>query len=286
MMPYWLGFAVWIGLTYACFVAAAASIGRRYGLPFALAHPGVIANFLIGQNGFLTASIFMFGSKMLDRSPFLAGAIFGMLVIKPQLGILLPVAFIAGRNWKALLGGALSSVSALLLAALVLGLGAYRGFFAILPFYTSAMRASLWPWNELASTFAFFRFFGVPQAPALLAHGIIAAGAVAVTWRAWWLKSDNRVAVLAAATMLFAPYLLTYDSLFLAVPLMALAAQRRSPLVVALIWLCCFLPIAGYFGWYHGPNTIPFASLLSLWGLHLGAASNSAPADASILRSA
>ena len=128
MMPYWLGFVAWIGLTYACFVASAAAIGKRYALPFALAHPSVIANFLIGQNGFLTAAIFMFGSKMLDRAPLLGGAIFGLLVIKPQLAVLLPVALIAGRDWKALLGGALSSLSALLLGALILGLDAYREF--------------------------------------------------------------------------------------------------------------------------------------------------------------
>jgi hypothetical protein len=286
MLPYWIGFAAWIGLTYACFVASAASIGKRYALPFALAHPGVVANFLIGQNGFLTASIFMLGSKLLDRAPLLSGAVFGLLVIKPQLGVLLPLAFIAGREWKAFLGAIASSVLALLLAALILGIDAYRGFFGILPVYANGLAAGLWQWNELASPFAFLRFFGIPQAPALLAHGIVATGAVVLTCRAWWLRLDNRGAILAAATMLVAPYLLTYDCLFLAVPLMTFATERRAPLVVVLTWLCCFLPIVGYFGWYHGPNTIPVASLLSLWGLHGGVAAKSAPPEASSFRSA
>ena len=152
--------------------------------------------------------------------------------------------------------------------------------------YASGIAASLWPWNELASPFAFFKFVGVPQLPALLAHGAIAMVAIVLTSRAWWLRLDNRVAILAAATMLVAPYLLTYDCLFLAVPVMALAAERRAPVLVALIWLCCFLPIVGFFGWYHGPNTIPFASLLCLWGLHGGAVARSAAPDASALQSA
>lgn len=273
MMPYWLGFAAWIGLTYACFASSAAAIGKRYALPFALSHPSVIANFLIGQNGFLTGSIFLFGSKMLDRAPLLGGAILGLLVIKPQLAVLLPVAFIAGRDWKAFLGAATSSLSALLLAALVFGLGPYQGFFEILPVYARGIASSLWPWNELASPFAFFRYLGMPQIPALLAHGAIAIIGVFLTCRAWWLRSDNRVAILAAATMLVTPYLLTYDCLFLVVPIITLATAGRAPVLVALIWLCCFLPVADYFGWYHGPNTIPFASMLSLWGLHTTMAS-------------
>jgi hypothetical protein len=281
MMRYWLAFVLWIALTYGCFALSAAWIGRRYSLPFALSHPSVVTNFLIGQNGFLTASIFMLGSKLLGNAPLLAGAVFGLLIIKPQLAVLLPFAFVAGREWKAFAGAALSSISALLLAALVLGTEAYRGFFAILPVYAHGFAANLWPWNEVASPFAFFRFIGVPQVPALIGHGIIAAVAIAVTCRAWWLRHDNRIPVLAAATMLVIPYLMTYDCLFLAAPMMTLDAEQRRPHLVALIWLCCFLPVMGHFGWYHGPNTIPFASLLSLWGLLSKPASESGVANGS-----
>ena len=42
-------------------------------LPYSLAHPSVLTNMLIGQNGFLTSAIFVTGANLLDKRPFLAG---------------------------------------------------------------------------------------------------------------------------------------------------------------------------------------------------------------------
>jgi hypothetical protein len=272
-MPYWAGFATWVALTFAGFVASAALIGGRKKLPFALSYPGVVPNFMIGQNGFLTASIFMFGARTLERVPFFGGAIFGLLVIKPQLALALPFAFIAGREWKAILGGTVSSVGALMLAWTVFGTGVYKGFFGILPFYTQAMGADKWPWNELASPFASLRFLGVPQTPALAIHWAIALVAIALVCRAWWLKLDERVEIMACATMLVPPYLFTYDSPLLALPLLSFVNARRHVWMVPTVWLLCMLPVTTYFHWYQGPNTIPLASVLCLWALHGGSPS-------------
>jgi hypothetical protein len=268
MMPYWAGFAAWVALTYVCFFASSILIGSRKTLPFALSHPGVMANFLIGQNGFLTSSIFIAGTKALERSSFFGGAILGLLMIKPQLALVLPFAMIAGRHWNAILGGIFSSASALLVSWLAFGTGVYKGFFDILPIYTDAMSANKWPWNELASPFALLRFLGMPQPMALAIHGLIAFVAIVLVWRAWRLKLAERVAILACATMLVPPYLFTYDSLLLVLPVLSLAHGRRPIWAVPTIWILCFLPVATYFRWYPGPNTIPVASLLCLGALH------------------
>jgi hypothetical protein len=37
---------------------------------------------------------------VLERRPYLAGSLFGLMIFKPQLGLLLPVALIAGRQWR------------------------------------------------------------------------------------------------------------------------------------------------------------------------------------------
>jgi hypothetical protein len=281
MMPYWAGFATWIVLTYAGFVASGALLGGREKLPFVLSHPGVVPNFMIGQNGFLTGSIFMFGAKTLERNPFFGGAIFGLLVIKPQLALVLPFAFIAGREWKAILGGIVSSVGALILAWVVFGTDVYKGFFGILPIYTQAMGADKWPWNELASPFASLRFLGVPQTTALTIHAVIAIVAIALVCRAWWLKLNGRVAILACATMLVPPYLFTYDSPLLALPLLSFVNPRRAVWIVPTVWLLCMLPVTTYFHWYLGPNTIPIASILCLWALHKNEASTHVPMEVS-----
>jgi hypothetical protein len=265
LMPYWLAFAVWIAATAALYLFVSRAIAP---LAYRLAHPEALANALIGQSGFLTTAIFIAGMRALERKPWVGGGILGLLVIKPQLALILPIALLAGREWRAIAGAAVSSIAILLLALLALGMDAYRGFFAILPVFIDAMATSRWPWNELASVFAFARHLGVPQQPALVLHAIIALGATALVWRAWSRKSELRVPVLAAAILLIPPYLFTYDALLLIVPMGWLIVRERAPWVIAVAWLCCLLPIVTYIGFYQGPNPIPVAALLCLWALH------------------
>ena len=50
-----------------------------------------------GQNGFLTAALLGGALHWLDRRPWLAGVLIGCLAYKPQFGVLIPVALLAGR---------------------------------------------------------------------------------------------------------------------------------------------------------------------------------------------
>jgi hypothetical protein len=265
LFPYWVAFALWVGLSATVF----ALVARKFGsLPYAISHPAFLTNVLIGQNGFITASIFMSGLGALRRNPMLGGIILGLMIVKPQLALLLPFAMVAGRQWKAIAGAAISAVLALAIALLVFGPPAYEGFFKILPFFTNAMAGSRWPWNEMVSVFAFLRYFGVTQNPALALHSLVAVAAIAMVCHAWWHDLDERDGILATATLLMPPYLLTYDALLLVIPTFWLVDKQRHLWVIPIAWLLCFLPIAGYFEYYHGPNTISLAAMLYLWALH------------------
>jgi hypothetical protein len=275
LLPFWIAFPAWILITGIIYVCA---VRREVSLPYALAHPSVLSNTLIGQNAFLTSAIFIGGTEFIARRPYVAGAILGLLVIKPQLAILLPIGMLAGREWKVIVAACISATALLLLALIIFDSAAYGGFFQILPFYTDAMRESRWPWSEIASTFAFLRKLGCPEATALIVHGIIALVAALMTARAWWLRTDERVPILASATVLIPPYIFTYDALLLVSPLAFLITQLRRPLVSAFIWLLCLLPVAGYFGFYSGPNTVPIAAMAALWALHRAEARATPPA--------
>lgn len=264
LLSYPAAFAAWLAFCVTVFVLASRSVAP---LHYRLGHPQAIGNALIGQNGFLTSAIFIAGTARLERAPFVGGAILGLLALKPQLALLLPVALLADRQWRAIAGGAASAALLLLTALAALGPAAFRGFLDIMPLFTGAMSTGRWPWNELASPFAFARHLGIPQTPALALHALVALAAAAVTWRAWRARREDRVAVLAAATLLVTPYLFTYDALLMVVPLGWLIVRERHPRVVALVWLFCLLPIATYFGGYAGPNTIPLAAILALWTL-------------------
>ena len=254
-------FASWLLLTGGLYVAA---VRRTAPLPYSLAHPAALANILIGQNGFLTASLFIGGTALLDRRPFLGGLTLGLMIIKPQLALLLPVIVIAARMWSAMAGAIISAATFSLLALALLGPESFVGFWRILPAYAGFMAQAQLPWVELASPFALMRWFDVPQGIALIVHAIIAAAAAALVWWSWRSAIPQRVPMLAAATMLVSPYIFTYDALLLVVPLGWFIGRQEHPVLVAMLWMLCLLPVASYTGFYSGPNSIPVAAIICL----------------------
>ena len=262
MLPFWIGFAAWLGATAALYLL----VTRRWiEARFALAQAAAAANFITGQNGFLTAGIFVGGTRQVASRPFLAGAILGLLAFKPQLAILLPVALIAGREWRAIAGGIASSLVLLALGLILFGAASYSHFLAILPHFSRWLSAGRWPWGELASPFALLRWFGVPMAAALAVHACIALTAAAVTAWAWAFKSERRAEILAAATLLVPPYLFTYDALLLTLPLAWLVRKREHRLESVGVCILALLPVIAYFRPF--PNTIPLAAMAALWAL-------------------
>lgn len=260
LLPYLWALIVWVVVTAAFFAYATRRVVEA---PYAFAHPSVLINGWIGQNGFLTAGIFTGGTALLGKRPFLAGVILGTLVFKPQLALLLPVAVIAAREWRAVAGAMLSAGALLLLALIAFGPASYVGFWKILPLYTELMRQDKWPWNEFISPFAFFRYLGVDRTVAMTIQALVALAASAVTWIAWRRNWEAKVPILAAATLLVPPYLLTYDALLLIVP-MGYWIARRQPWPAVIVWFLCLLPVVFYFGLYRGPNTIALAAVLAL----------------------
>lgn len=264
LLPYWLAYVPWIIGTIALYLASTRTV---VSARFALAHPAALVNTIIGQNGFLTSAIFLSGVALVAARPVVGGIILGLLVIKPQLAVLVPVALLASRNWRAIGAGAFSSLLLLAFAAAVFGFESYRAFIGMAQQQSIFLSTREWDWSEQASIFAFLRYFGVDRAVAFSAQAAVALAAAAVTWRAWALGHKQRTGILAAATLLVPPYLLAYDSLILILPLAALLGDARRPWLPGLIWLCLFVPLFGYVGIYEGPNTIPAAAVLCLWGL-------------------
>lgn len=270
---FWLGFALWLIATGTLYLYGALKFTRW---PYALSNPPLLLNAMIGQTGFLMSGIFMVGLSLIARRPVLAGMVLGVLVVKPQLALLLPFATIAGRHWRVIAGAAASSSLLLVAALAVFGLGAYEGFFNILPRYAASMAASRWPWNELVSPFALARFCGIAQTPALAVHVIVAIAATAITTRAWWLDLDEKIPVLGAATLLISPYVFTYDALLLIVPAAWLIREGRFA-AVTVLWFLALTPLLTYFTPWVWPNLIPVAALFCLWLLHpMGKATASA----------
>jgi hypothetical protein len=253
-------YALWDVVTGALYAFA----GRRIApLAYVLANPPVLVAAMIGQSSLLTSAILIAGLSAVGSAPFVAGAILGLLIIKPQLALMLPVAMLAGRQWRVIAGAVLSSSTALLLALLVFGSDSYRGFVAILPHYVGYMSEARWDWAELASPFALVRYFGAGQAVALAFQILTCLVAGTITAIAWIREWENKVPILAAACLLGSAYLFTYDAILLIMPAAVLIRHHKF-WSVGLLWLLCLLPTLKGYDLYDGPNTIPLACFVSI----------------------
>ena len=260
LLPFAAAFVLWVLLTGGFYAASA----RRLAVwPYVLANPAILVDAMIGQTGLLAGGLIIAGAVALAEAPFTGGAMLGLMIFKPQLALMLPVALLAARQWRAIAGAALSAIALLFLGLLLFGPGAYIGFCQMLPRYAGYVQQARWNWIELASPFALARFFGVGPGISLAIQLVAAFLGVALTWIAWSRNWEAKIAILACATLLGSPYLFTYDAVLMIVPAACFIEQRRFWLA-GLLWLLCALPVAHVFSLYDGPNTIPLAALGSL----------------------
>jgi arabinofuranan 3-O-arabinosyltransferase len=98
--PYATAYVGWAAVSFVPYLAAMrAIVGRNFGYLLAVAFPVVFTNTLVGQNGFLTASLIGGTPVLMPRWPVLSGICLGLLSYKPQYGLLFPLVLIAASQW-------------------------------------------------------------------------------------------------------------------------------------------------------------------------------------------
>ena len=254
MLAYGVAFSLFVTLTGVLYFLAS----NRAKLP-ALGNPAAAFNGMIGQNGFLTSAIMFAGLERLAVKPWQGGAILGLLIIKPHLAVILPVAVVAARAWQAIPAALASMAILLLLSFLVFGAEAYVQFFKLSTKYGTYVKDGAWDWNELASFYALGRWAGISVAFAWAAHTSVAIAAAATVWFAWRQDWDGKIALTSAAALLMSPYLFTYDAVLLTLAL----AWLRWPGALVMMGLL-FIPLARVFTHQDWPNTVPIAAALAV----------------------
>lgn len=255
-MPYWLALIVWQVATLILYVLMVRAIlamsspalfraatprqsstkgvevrdnsgHDRLWLLVAVAFPAVFVNIGHGHNGFLTAALMGTALVVLDRRPFLAGALFGLLAYKPQFGVLIPLVLMATGRWRAFLAAAATVVVLTLATVVAFGLETWHAFFAS----TALTRVEVLElggtgWHKIQSVFSMVRMWGGSIPLAYWAQGIVmAALAAALVWL--WRSAAAyplKAAALAIAAILATPYSLDYDLVALAPAIAFLAA--------------------------------------------------------------
>jgi hypothetical protein len=130
LLPYWLALPLWLGSTGALFVWAARRWWPKHWGPVWLAvlTPAALMNIWAGHYGFLIGALFLIGWQRLDEKPWQAGLLFGLLLIKPHLAILVPLVLLLRAQWTALLSGALTVAALIAATSAIYGWGVWEQF--------------------------------------------------------------------------------------------------------------------------------------------------------------
>jgi hypothetical protein len=222
LLPYLVAFYAFELLTLLLYLAALRRIldpaGWRWLVP-ALGFPAVFWTLGLGQNAFLSAALFAIGTRLLDRRPGLAGLALGGLIFKPHLGVLIPVALLAGRHWRAILGAVAGAGGLILLSLLLFGVASWTAFLASFAGAHATYENGRIELSGMITVFSAARMLGVPTAFAYAAQAVAAALAAAVVALLFWRRAPlpTRAAALLAGTLLAVPVLLLYDLMLLAV---------------------------------------------------------------------
>jgi Glycosyltransferase family 87 len=220
-VPYAWGLLIWLAASLAAYLAAIRAIlPGPETLLLALAFPATFVNLGHGQNGFLTAALLGFALRLLDRRPWVAGVLIGLLAYKPQFGVLIPLALLAGRRWS-VVGAAIATVAALVaLSTVALGSGIWHAFAQSTAFTQQVvLEMGGTGWEKIQSIFSAARLWGAGIEAAYAAQAALALGLA--TSLAWLWHSDAafdlKASALATASLLATPYVLDYDLVVLAV---------------------------------------------------------------------
>lgn len=274
-LPYVAAFLLWATVTLAGYLVVLRRIAPHpAALLLALAFPGAFQCFFHGQNGFLSVLLLGGGLTLVDRAPFRAGLLLGLMSYKPQLAVLIPVALCAGRHWKALAGAALSGVALVLASVAAFGLEPWRAFLDHLGMPVQMLGSHAEVWHKVSTVAGAALQLGAGLQLAMALQAIVALAAlvaVVVIWRRPGASLALRASALVLGTLLVTHHLFPYDLVLLALPIAWLGWlgatrgwRRHEQPVLLLAWAMPMLaaPIALLTRLQLGPLVI--AALMAL----------------------
>lgn len=249
LLPAWIISALPLAAGYylisLVLLLASIALLRRASIPLWCIFAGLISfpamwNLYLGQFGLLCGALLVFGLARLWTRPVLGGGALSLLAVKPQYALLVPVAVLAARQWRAVAAGALGVVA-------LLGLGWALGGAAMFTAYLGPGRAAMQALLTAppsaqgyqamgSSVFWLLRGLHFGTSAAYAGQGLVSAACTLLVWQCW-RQGETPLAATVFCTLLASPYGFTDDLAIYAVLLPTLA-QRETPWRNAMLaWL-------------------------------------------------
>lgn len=227
-LPFHLAYAVWCSIGLVFYIAAAQAVGLKDRLQIVLlASIPVLLALKTGQVALLMGGLLLLAVFHARSRPILAGIAAGLLTMKPQLGFLLPVLFIAGGHWRAFYAASATSIALVLVSIGLFGVDVWSAFFESVLVVSGSVATGEMPIFKMVNIYAAAQMLGVPDAIAFsfaLGGVLLAIGATAWVVR----RTDNpewHYAAIAGLTLIAAPYSYYYEFILI-VPALLFVLKR------------------------------------------------------------
>lgn len=216
-------------------------------------------NIVLGQNGLLTAALFISGLRLAHSRPIIAGILIGCLAYKPTMAVLIPIALLLERRWTVILSAAITLLILCILTTLFWGTEIWISYlYHAVPFQrmflengtgigqtmklTPFMSAHLLGYNTESSYFIQLLF-------TIVTIGIVSVYFIRKKTSLSFSAID--ITILAIATILIVPYNHFYDLTIITGSILLIAKQNNiSPeriLIKSRILIIIYiLPIFGF----------------------------------------
>jgi Glycosyltransferase family 87 len=220
LLPIFWSYILWTVGTIVCLHFAI----RPAKLPFdahlaVLTAPSVGASIFFGQNGCLTAALLIGGLFATRSRPVLAGILFGILTIKPQMGLLIPVCLIASFNIRCIVSALVTTILIAVMTGVFFGLDAWLHFFHETRAFMTQVLEYPYPHPYQYIQFTFFvmsRSFGLDLPASYTIQAIATLICMIAVFYLWWPPNQidhlSKVSVTALLSIMATPYGYSYDT--------------------------------------------------------------------------
>ncbi len=231
-----------------------------------LASPAALISASTGETAFFTTALLLTGFGALPTRPALAGIAFGLLTLKPQLGVLIPIFLLVRGEGRAIATASLTALALAGLSCIAFPPGLWLAWVHTLPQYQA---------NYFASTGLNLNIIVTPAAN-LVALGVAphiawavqtASFALVTVLMAWLARRGPyrlAVAALLTGTFLAQPHAYAYDSVALTAALAFCLPLRPAAwqlALAALIYLAPLMLLSPAWHWFL--YAVPEALLLT-----------------------
>jgi hypothetical protein len=248
-LPYFPALTAWLLATGTGFVVTVHNWFRQFApgkfrWTWFVAFPPVLITITHGQTAFLVATMLGMGALLVPSRPVLAGLLLGTAVIKPQLGLMVPLVLVMTGQSRVIVAAVASAVGLSLLATWAFGPSIWHGWLAGMAPAQLSLENGQIGYAKLQSVFAAAMLVGASVRTAYALQALLTlCVAAALVWTSWRRRYDPLLgAAMLVGSLLATPFMLDYDLVLLAFPLIVLAGRGKVPWVKIVAALAFIAP--------------------------------------------